>query len=85
MKKLLAWLAEAGMNALAVAIIVASCVVIGFVLRIVIRRVVHRIVDSAKNKASVDDTQALERSPSPTCDSCSARARWGRSCRTSST
>ena len=52
-----------GMRALTVAIIIASCVLIALVLRVVIRHVVHRIVDSAKNKASVDDTQALERSP----------------------
>jgi len=56
-------LIELGKKALAIAIIIAACVVIGLVLRVVIRRVVHRIVDSAKNKASVDDTQALERSP----------------------
>ena len=60
---LLAWLSQVGMKALTVAIIIASCIVIGLVLRLVIRRVVHRIVDSAKSKASVDDTQALERSP----------------------
>lgn len=56
-------LGEVGMKALNVAIIIAACIVIALVLRVVIRRVVHRIVDSAKNKASVDDTQALERSP----------------------
>ncbi|WP_223624994.1 mechanosensitive ion channel family protein [Microbacterium sp. EST19A] len=56
-------LGQVGMTALTVAIIIVSCIVIGFVLRVVIRRVVHRIVDSAKNKADVDDTQALERSP----------------------
>ena len=56
-------LVKVGWKALAVAVIIASCVVIGLVLRVVIRRVVHRIVDSAKSKASVDDTQALERSP----------------------
>jgi small-conductance mechanosensitive channel len=56
-------LGQLGGKALAVAIIIASCALIGLVLRVVIRRVVHRIVDSAKNKASVDDTQALERSP----------------------
>jgi small conductance mechanosensitive channel len=56
-------LKDVGMKALAVAIIIVSCIVIGLILRVVIRRVVHRIVDSAKNKASVDDTQALERSP----------------------
>lgn len=52
-----------GQKALAIAIIIVACVAIGLVLRVVIRRVVHRIVDSAKSKASVDDTQALERSP----------------------
>lgn len=56
-------LASVGWKALHVAIIIAACVVIALVLRVVIRRVVHRIVDSAKNKAAVDDTQALERSP----------------------
>ncbi|WP_435749322.1 mechanosensitive ion channel family protein [Microbacterium sp. PMB16] len=62
-EKVLVVLGDVGMKALAVAIIIVSCIVIGFVLRVVIRRVVHRIVDSAKNKADVDDTQALERSP----------------------
>ncbi|WP_341942574.1 mechanosensitive ion channel domain-containing protein [Microbacterium sp. LWH10-1.2] len=48
---------------LSIAIIIVSCVLIALVLRVLIRRVVHRIVDSAKSKAAVDDTQALERSP----------------------
>lgn len=52
-----------GGKALVIAIIIAACVLIALVLRVVIRRVVARIVDTAKNKASVDDTQALERSP----------------------
>ncbi len=52
-----------GGRALTIAIIILVCVLIGLALRVVIRRVVARIVDSAKNKASVDDTQALERSP----------------------
>ena len=56
-------LGAVGLRALHVAIIIVACVVLALVLRVVIRRVVHRIVDSAKNKASVDDTQALERSP----------------------
>ncbi len=60
---LLSVLGVVGARALQVAIIIVSCVVIALVLRVVIRRVVHRIVDSAKNKAAVDDTQALERSP----------------------
>lgn len=59
----LAVLKVVGGKALSVAIIIIACVVIALVLRVVIRRVVHRIVDSAKNKADVDDTQALERSP----------------------
>jgi len=59
----LAVLATIGGRAITIAIIIVSCVVIAFVLRILIRRVVHRIVDSAKNKAAVDDTQAIERSP----------------------
>lgn len=65
-----AWWGEAlsilgtvGWNALTVVLIIAGGVLLAFLLRIVIRRVVARIVDSAKNKASVDDTQALERSP----------------------
>lgn len=62
-KQVLVVLGDVGMKALAVALIVISCVVIALILRVVIRRVVHRIVDSAKNKAAVDDTQALERSP----------------------
>ncbi|MGK3947755.1 mechanosensitive ion channel family protein [Microbacterium sp. K2] len=56
-------LRDVGLQALGVAAIIAGCIVIALVLRVVIRRIVHRIVDSAKNKASVDDTQALERSP----------------------
>lgn len=56
-------LMDVGWQALGVVAIVIGCVVIALVLRVVIRRVVHRIVDSAKNKADVDDTQALERSP----------------------
>lgn len=58
-----AFLLEAGQNALSIALIIIACIVIGLLLRVVIRRVVHRIVDRAKTKASVEDTQALERSP----------------------
>jgi len=61
--QLLAWLISAGWNILQVALIVVICVTIALVLRLVIHRVVRRIVDSAKVKANVDDTQALERSP----------------------
>ncbi|WP_311245059.1 mechanosensitive ion channel domain-containing protein [Microbacterium sp. WCS2018Hpa-23] len=56
-------LRDVGLQALGVVAIIAGCVLIALVLRVVIRRIVHRIVDSAKNKAAVDDTQALERSP----------------------
>lgn len=56
-------LGDVGLQALGVVIIIAGCALIALVLRVVIRRVVHRIVDSAKSKAAVDDTQALERSP----------------------
>ncbi|MEJ1091903.1 mechanosensitive ion channel domain-containing protein [Microbacterium sp. Mu-43] len=52
-----------GQKLLWIAIIIVSCVAAAFVLRIVIRRVVKRIVDSAKTKANVENTQALERSP----------------------
>ncbi|KQQ69137.1 mechanosensitive ion channel family protein [Microbacterium sp. Leaf320] len=54
---------DIGLQALGVVAIIAGCVLIALALRVVIRRIVHRIVDSAKNKAAVDDTQALERSP----------------------
>ncbi len=56
-------LLDAGGKAVMVAVIVLACVLAALILRVVIRRVVARIVDSAKNKAAVDDTQALERSP----------------------
>ncbi|MFD5225611.1 mechanosensitive ion channel family protein [Microbacterium sp. NPDC058342] len=56
-------LRDVGWNILNIAIIIAACAIAALLLRIVIRRVVKRIVDSAKSKAKVDDTQALERSP----------------------
>lgn len=62
-QNILNFLGPIGEKALSIAIIIVTCVAIAFLLRIVIRRVVHRIVDSAKVKAAVDDTQALERSP----------------------
>ncbi|MGA1827788.1 MAG: mechanosensitive ion channel domain-containing protein [Microbacterium sp.] len=46
-----------------VAGIVLGAFLLAWILKIVIRRVVKRIVNGAKNKANVDDTQALERSP----------------------
>ena len=57
------WLAEAGANMAHVLAILVVSVVIAFLLRLAIRRIVRRIVNSAKVKANVDDTQALERSP----------------------
>ena len=62
-EKVLRGLGDLGVNAIWVAVIIVSCVLAALVLRIIIRRIVKRIVDSAKTKANVDDTQALERSP----------------------
>jgi moderate conductance mechanosensitive channel len=58
-----AFFARAGWNLLTVLSIVVGAVLIGWILKLVIRRVVRRIVNGAKNKANVDDTQALDRSP----------------------
>jgi len=52
-----------GLNLAAVAGIIVGAILVAWILRLVIRRVVNRIVNGAKNKANVDDTQALERSP----------------------
>ncbi len=54
---------EAGLRLLAVAGIIVGAIILAWILKFVIRRVVTRIVNGAKNKANVDDTQALERSP----------------------
>ncbi|WP_336631219.1 MULTISPECIES: mechanosensitive ion channel family protein [unclassified Microbacterium] len=62
-RTILTWLTEVGLNLLAVLCIVIGAFAASWVLRLVIRRVVNRIVSGAKNKANVDDTQALERSP----------------------
>lgn len=61
--EMVALLTTVGGKLLTIAIIIGACVLIALILRRVITRVVHRIVDTAKNKAAVDDTQALERSP----------------------
>lgn len=61
--RFLAGLAGFGWITLQVAIIIVSALILAFILRVVIRRVVQRIVNSAKSKANVEDTQALERSP----------------------
>ena len=63
LQKLLGFLVDAGWRVLSAVCIVVGAVVIAWLLRILIRRIVNRIVTGAKNKARVDDTQALERSP----------------------
>ncbi|WP_103663094.1 mechanosensitive ion channel family protein [Microbacterium sp. CJ77] len=60
---LLILLRDIGLDLLAVAGVIVGALVLSWLLRLVIRRVVNRIVNGAKDKANVDDTQALERSP----------------------
>ena len=55
--------AEAGFNLIELAVIIVSAVLLAWILRLVIHRLVRRIVSGAKEKAQVDDTQAIERSP----------------------
>jgi small-conductance mechanosensitive channel len=55
--------ATGGFRLINAALIIIGALLLAWILRIVIRRVVNRIVSGAKNKANVDDTQALERSP----------------------
>lgn len=52
-----------GGKLLVVAVIIAGGFLLAWILRGVIRRTVERIVTGAKNKAQVEDTQALDRSP----------------------
>lgn len=54
---------EAGMNLIELAVIVIAAVLLAWVLKLFVHRVVRRIVSGAKEKANVDDTQAIERSP----------------------
>ncbi|CAN5489154.1 hypothetical protein BH10ACT5_BH10ACT5_20140 [soil metagenome] len=56
-------LGDIGLMVASAAGIVLGAFLLAWILKIVIRRVVRRIVNGAKNKANVDDTQALERSP----------------------
>ncbi|GAA2013605.1 mechanosensitive ion channel family protein [Microbacterium ulmi] len=58
-----AFFAQVGWKLAAIVGIMVGAYVLTWLLRFVIRRVVNRIVSGAKNKANVDDTQALERSP----------------------
>ncbi len=46
-----------------IVVIIVVAWVLSRLLRLLIRRIVRRVVNSAKQKARVDDTQALERSP----------------------
>lgn len=62
-QQLLVWLRDAGVSLLVVAAFIVGGVLAAWVLKFAIRRVVGRIVSGAKNKANVDDTQALDRSP----------------------
>jgi small conductance mechanosensitive channel len=55
--------AAAGWNVLTVVVIVGVAILLAWLLRLFIHRIVTRIVSGAKDKAHVDDTQALERSP----------------------
>ena len=54
---------DAGWKTLTILCIIVGAIILSWILRIIIKRVVNRIVNGAKNKANVDDTQALERSP----------------------
>lgn len=54
---------DLGSTLLIVVLIMAGALLVALVLKKVIHRVVERIVAGAKNKARVDDTQALDRSP----------------------
>ena len=62
-QKILAFLASVSVDLLTIVVIIIAAWLLSRFLRLAIRRVVRRVVDTAKVKASVDDTQALERSP----------------------
>ncbi len=59
----LTWFSEISGILLEILIILIVAWLLSRLLRLIIRRVVRRVVNSAKQKAHVDDTQALERSP----------------------
>lgn len=54
---------DAGRNMLSIIGIILGALLLAWIMRGLIHRVVNRIVSGAKNKANVDDTQALDRSP----------------------
>lgn len=62
-EQVLTQLGDAGWVLLRIVVIIVVAWLLSRLLRLVIRRVVRRIVNSAKQRARVDDTQALERSP----------------------
>ncbi|HEX5728369.1 mechanosensitive ion channel family protein [Microbacterium sp.] len=62
-EQILAVAVDIGWLILGVFGILVGALLLSWVLKLVIRRVVGRIVNGAKNKANVDDTQALDRSP----------------------
>lgn len=57
------FLAEVGLTLLSVLGIILGAMLLAWIMRRLIDRVVTRIVSGAKNKAQVDDTRALDRSP----------------------
>ncbi len=57
------FLADTGFTILSIFAIIVGAIILSWLLRRVIARIVNRIVSGAKDKANVDDTQALERSP----------------------
>lgn len=60
---ILAWFVEVGGVLIQLAIIITVAWLLSRTFRLVVRRLVRRIVNAAKEKANVEDTQALERSP----------------------
>jgi small conductance mechanosensitive channel len=63
LERILGWMIDAGWRVLGAVGVVVGAVIVAWLLRLLIRRVVTRIVNGAKNKAQVQDTQALDRSP----------------------
>jgi small conductance mechanosensitive channel len=57
------FLIRGGLTLLSILGIILGSLLLAWIMRRLIDRVVTRIVSGAKNKANVDDTQALERSP----------------------
>ncbi|MFH8250031.1 mechanosensitive ion channel family protein [Microbacterium sp. B2969] len=60
---ILGFLGDVGLTLLSIIAIILGAMLLAWIMRRVIDRIVNRIVSGAKDKANVDDTQALERSP----------------------